>query len=62
MAHLPVEGLEINAAASVRDFGPPLDRSLKRRTLFCARYGLAVLMGLNNVNFFMKIKFNKKAD
>lgn len=60
VAELPVENVQIDSAASAREFGPAPDGSLKRRVFFVARYGLAVGMGLNNVNFFMKIKLDKK--
>jgi len=58
-AQLPIEHLEIDASATAREFGPPLDGSLKRRVFFLGRYGLAAAGGLNNVNFFMKIRFEK---
>lgn len=62
LAQLPVENLVIDAAASVREFGRPLDTTMKRRVLFVVRYWLTVLMGLNSSNFFMKIRFDKKAN
>lgn len=60
LSHLPVENISIDAAAGPREFGPPLDSSLKRRMLFAVRYFLTVLLGLNSADFFMKIEFSKR--
>lgn len=62
LARLPVKSVLIDAAASGREFGPALDSSLKRRAFAIARYWLVAVMGLNDVDFFMKITFDKKAE
>jgi len=60
LSQLAVENVVLDAAASTREFGGPMDTSLKRRTLFVGRYLLTLLLGLNNADWFMKIRFNKK--
>lgn len=59
VAHLPVENIQLDLSASAREFGPAPDDSLKRRAFFFVRYALVVGMGLNSVNFFMKLRFDK---
>jgi SAM-dependent methyltransferase len=59
LMHLPVRNIQLDSSASAREFGPAPDDSLKRRLFFFVRYALVVGMGLNGVNFFMKIRFDK---